>query len=524
MFIEPVHKENLPPRETGNLFIFTVLCAYIGVVVTAIFFHPLWRDEIYTWSIAGASSSLPDLALRKVYDGHPDLWYILVYFVRQLSNNPIAMQLLHAAIAIITVFLVLKYAPFTRVQKVLLVFGYFYLFEYAIISRNYAPGLLLVTILLVLDRDRGRLILWKALGLFLLCQTNVFGVIFTIAYLLARIFEFAFSKAYRITMVQQKAILAFSILLVIAGIVYSIHTMIPPPSGYYVGITHFSLSQLTLPELIRSIGTVWRAWIPLPLFQVQYWNTNIIGSDVVQALLSLALIVTAGMLFLRRPVVFVFFVTGLTGIIAFILMYYYGYMRHHGHLYILLIASLWMGANYKGNRIVFKPAFIEKYNTWIKRNAGNLFLVALIVQLHAGLFAVGVQFFVPFSEARETAQYIRENNLDRFRIAGDQDVALQTVSGYLDKEVFYFSRNAFGTYLVYDKARSAPGETRILRMADSLSRMKEDTLLLIMNYRFMDTTSLRLKPMKSFENSIVTDEIYYLYLLPVRDGNIPLTR
>lgn len=524
MLIEPVHKENLPRRETSYIFIFTVLFAYIGVVITTIFFHPLWRDEIYTWSVASASSSLPDLALRKVYDGHPDLWYVLVFMVRQWSDNPVSMQLLHAAIAILTVFLVLKYAPFARIQKVLLVFGYFYLFEYAIISRNYAPGLLMITILLTLNRDRGKHILWKALVLFLLCQTNVFGVIFTIAYVLTRVFEFAFSRDYRLNLMKQKAILAFGILLVLAGIVYSIHTIIPPPSGYYSGITHFSLSQLTLPELIRSIGTVWRAWVPLPLFQLHFWNTNIIGPDVVLAILSLALMVTAGMLFLKRPVVFVFYLTGLTGIIAFILMYYYGYLRHHGQLYILLTTSLWMGANYKEKNIRFKPVLIEKYNRWISRNAGNLFLVILIVQLHAGLFAVGVQFFVPFSAARETAHYIRKNNLDRFCMAGDQDVALQSVSGYLNSEVFYFSRNGFGTYLVYDKARSAPDETRILKMADSLSQAQGDTLLLIMNYKIGDTATFHLKPIRAFENSIVTDEIYYLYLMNRRNDTIPWIR
>ncbi len=119
MFIEPLGKEQLPPHETSKRFIFGVLLAYTSVVIIGILNHPMWRDEIHPWLMAGASSSVKNLFELKVSEGHPDLWYLLVYVIRAISSDLLILQLIHAGIAIATAFLILKYAPFTRVQRAL---------------------------------------------------------------------------------------------------------------------------------------------------------------------------------------------------------------------------------------------------------------------------------------------------------------------------------------------------------------------------------------------------------------------
>jgi hypothetical protein len=513
MFIEPIRKQQLPFPETKKAFIFWVLLAYISVEITGIIFHPMWRDEIHTWSMAGASSSLRDLLQRKAIEGHPDLWYIMVYTVRSLGEYPFSMQLLHSGIAILTVFLILKYAPFTRVQLGLLVFGYFYLFEYAMISRNYAIGILLVTLLLTLYRQRPRFLFLNAFILFFLAQTNAYGLILCAVLLLTWIFEFFISDAFRTDLLRQKATLIISIILILAGIAYSVHTIIPPPTGCFAGSSHFTFSQMTLRESIRSFATVWKAWVPIPILNKQFWDTNIVRYDLIQAILSLILMLAAGILFIKRPVIFFLFTTGLIGIIAFILMYYYGNIRHHGHLFILLISCLWLKAYYQESNFTLRSIFLEKFYGWLTRNVDRLFFILLFIQILAGIYAFTVQIFVPFSAAKMTAQYIRRQKLNRFLIAGDQDVALETVSGYLNKKVFFFSRNAFGTYLIYDEARHLPSVSTVLVMADSLMNANSDTILLVMNYPLKEHPGLNLRNIQSFEKSIRYDEIYYLYLL-----------
>jgi hypothetical protein len=514
MFIEPVQKEFLPLPESKKAYIFWTLLAYIAVEITGIFFHPMWRDEIHFWSISGASTSLSDLLHRKAWDGHPDLWYILVYAVRNLSDHPLSMQLLHSGIAILTVFLILKYAPFSRVQRGMLVFGYFYLFEYAIISRNYAIGILLITLLLILHRHRPRFLYLYALILFFLAQSNVFSLILCIAFLLTWVFEFIFSVSFRTVLLKQKTALMISLILVIAGIFYSLHTVMPPVSGDYPGATHFSLSQLTLRELIRSIATVWKAWVPVPVLNLQFWNTNLVRSEGVQAILALTLMFSAGVFFIRRPVVFFLFIAGLTGIIAFIFIIFFGYLRHHGHLFILLIICIWLSSYYRESEAKLRFSFLEKFHGWLKRNADPLFSILLFVQILAGIYAFTIQLIIPFSAGKETAQYIRNQKLDRFLITGDQDIALETVSSYLNIKAFCFSSNAFRAYLDYDPTqRRYPGESAVLIMADSLMKKNGDTILLVMNYALKNAPGLNLKKIASFEKSIVSNETYHLYLL-----------
>ncbi len=513
MFIEPVHNEDLPKSEKEKAFIFLVLLIYSAVAITGIFFHPLWRDEFHTWSIAGASSSIKELLQNKVYEGHPNLWYLLLYALRFLSDNPLSMQLMHVMIAIATVFLVLKYAPFTRHQKILLVFGYFYLFEYALISRNYAIGVFLITLLLTLYRYRQRFLFPLSLILFLLAQTSVFGLILTVAFMLTWTFEFIFSSAFRIDLLRQKLILLLSILMITAGITLSLYSIIPPASGYFAGSSHFSLVQMTLRETIRTVATVWKAWFPVPRLNLQFWNSNIIRIEIIQAILSLVLVFSAGIFFIKRPVIFFLYITGMTGIIAFILMYYYGYIRHHGHLYILLITCLWIKSFYRENNNTLHYRISEKFHGWLNKNASRIFLILLAVQMFAGIYAYTVQLFVPFSASRITARYIREQNLDRFLIAGDADVALEPVLGYLNKEAFFFSRNAFSNYLIYDQRRNIPTHSTVLVMADSLITVHGDTILLVMNYPLKEHPGLNLRKVQSFEKSIRYDEIYYLYLL-----------
>ena len=121
--------------------------------------------------------------------------------------------------------------------------------------------------------------------------------------------------------------------------------------------------------------------------------------------------------------------------------------------------------------------------------------------------------FYPFSAAKITAQYIRQQKLDRFLIAGDEDVSLEPIAGYLNKQVFFFSRNAFSTYLIYDKLRRIPDESTVLVMADSLLKANGDTILLVTNYPLKKNPWLSPRKIQSFESSIRWDEIYFLYLL-----------
>ena len=124
-----------------------------------LFHHEIWRDEWQAWLIARDSNSLAELYENVKYEGHPTLWHLLLYGLTKITHDPWIMQLLHLIISMAAAALILFKAPFAAWQKIGLVFGYFFLFEYTVLSRSYGLSLLLVLLFLLVVFQRKALLL-----------------------------------------------------------------------------------------------------------------------------------------------------------------------------------------------------------------------------------------------------------------------------------------------------------------------------------------------------------------------------
>ena len=140
----------------------------------------MWRDEMQAWLLARDSSNFFALFQHMKYEGHPALWHLILMPITRLSLSPIGMQVTHLVIATTTVFLIVKYSPFTLFQKLFFVFGYYPLYEYSVICRNYAIGLLLVIVLCILLEQRYKSPMLLAATLFLLSHSSVHALILVI--------------------------------------------------------------------------------------------------------------------------------------------------------------------------------------------------------------------------------------------------------------------------------------------------------------------------------------------------------
>src|SRR6516165_2118889 len=167
---ERVYQARSRPRDTLRVH-------WLALGITSAFFllgaylmshHEMWRDEIEYWLIARDSTSVPNLFANMKYEGSPTLWPLLLMLLTRVSHSPTAMQALHLLIATSTIYVFARYSPFSVVQKVLFSFGYFPFYEYAIISRNYALGVLLIFVFCSLFERRYTNFLMVSLVLFLL--------------------------------------------------------------------------------------------------------------------------------------------------------------------------------------------------------------------------------------------------------------------------------------------------------------------------------------------------------------------
>ena len=62
----------------------------------------MWRDELQAFMLAAASQTPLDLFAKLKYgaEGHPGLWYLLLWLVTRFTTDPIWMQASQLLIAI----------------------------------------------------------------------------------------------------------------------------------------------------------------------------------------------------------------------------------------------------------------------------------------------------------------------------------------------------------------------------------------------------------------------------------------
>lgn len=222
--------------------------------------HDLWRDEANPWVLARDSHSLRELLAYVRYEGHPPLWYLFLFVLPFVTQRPEAMQWLHVALAASTVFIVLRFAPFPWLAKLLFPFGYFTLFEYGIISRNYQLILLLVVVFCAVHERKPKAYVWMGIVLFLLCQSHVYGLILACALSLMVLLETATSSAGQLTQLQLPRGLLAGTLITLAGATLSILVLIPAPNMMLLRDWSWDVSRS---HVLRTLSALWNAYVPI---------------------------------------------------------------------------------------------------------------------------------------------------------------------------------------------------------------------------------------------------------------------
>lgn len=487
--------------------------------------HEIWQDEWQAWLIARESASLPELFRNLRYEGHPGLWHLGLYLVSRVTFDPLGMQLLHLLVATASVYLFLKYSPFSRRQKILFILGYFPFYEYLVISRNYGLGVLgLFAFLAFFCRTQPRNYPLLGVILFFLCQTSVYGLMLAVV-----LGVILFGAAIRERVAGTwGAGAAFA--LVLAGAGLSLLQLVPPPDSGFAAGWKFDLDA---PHLARTLAAVWKSYVPLPALDYHFWGTNLIPDPRWQALLSMILLAFGLFLFGRQPFPLFLYGAGTLGILVFTYIKYPGSIRHHGHLYLLFIAGLWLSLEspHAGTASVGRasaPAALgsghggplhycsrlpRTLSDFCQAHLGLALTVLMAAHLAAGVWAAALDLLYPFSQGKEAAAFMRQQGLERLPILGDADDAASSVAGYLGCRVCYTTGRSTGSFVVWSRERkTAVNPEELVAQARELSREHQRDALLLVN-RELPPGKFPVMPLKKFTHSLVPEENYYLYLV-----------
>ncbi len=474
--------------------------------------HQLWRDELNAFGIAASAGTFRHLIFLVHYEGHPWLWYALLWLVGKATLQPVGMKLLQAAIGTAIYLLIGLASPFSRLEKLALFLCYFVCFEYTVPSRMY--GLMLLFALLYVRR---RALKPAAAGgnavlLGVLANTDMTGLVLSGALLL----EFAFSvwKARRGT--QEAALkdggpkrLAGAMAIYCALAFLSIFTLWPTKdiSSRTTG------KPFQLASLENTAGAAMN-YVEIPYFATmtgipgEFWNTYS---------------------FRHR----IFFKLGL----PVILLLYWLCLRRHGNLLVLLGAAcvcmvLVGDLLYMGNMRNFGTTFVAFLAClWLMRAAGERIpwagMVLLGLTVLAGVDAEAEQWMRPFSNARNTAMWLEQQGLGGLPWVGSKDTSTIGVAEQARHPLYMLECNCTDTFLLFGKRRDQFDRTEIAtRLALARTNLRAPRMVYIGTLPLSDgeATVLRaegfsIEPLRNFEGAEVPEEDFYTYELDSGGGS-----
>ena len=444
----PTIDESRPPTmqgamvHAGRRFEVLALLAFLLLVTLVSAYHEPWLDETQAWRLAIDTDGIADLYRSARYEGHPLLFHILLQLIGHVSRSWWAAVAFHVAVAGLAAWLVLRYAPFTRLQKTLLVFGYFPAYEYAVVVRPYGMGMMLAFAACAVWTATPRRTVWAAVLLALLANTTAMGMLLALTLALAFAVDWLWPDAEGARR-PLRTVGAWALPASVAAVVvlWLVKTQLatPPDAGWVVE-AQVEASRYSLWQ-IGTIPTVeLRALFPLSMVEdgVLDWSHWLFrpesSRDLALLLIASAIVLCVGCLIAaRRRAALALYLVGTAGFIAFFTLFISGAARHHGHLFIVWVVAAWL-------------AWSGPPTTWwrLPSVAGGaeaigrrLFTCSLVIPVLATIEFAVADLRDPFADARNGAAAIRAEGLEDVPIIGRSRPAAQPLAALLDRKVIF---------------------------------------------------------------------------------------
>lgn len=469
-------------------------------------------------------------------EGHPALWHLCLYAIARVSRNPLSMQLFHAMVATASIYLLATFSPFTQAQKVLASFGYFSFYEYAIVSRGYVLGVFLVFLFCSLyprhqkqqnSPEPKRVWFFSLLPFIILsflANTSIYGLFLSVALCVALIWPQP-RKNWLQTWVGV-GILGLAWLICYLQ-VSRIHVFSYTSPGIISNeLTDNRVSNLLNlgNRLMEVISHIWRSYVPLPPFwRNHFWSNNALAdlyalpfglNLLLPFLLSILLLALVLKSFRHQPKWLAVYSIGTATMLLFGYFIFPGYLRHHGHLYILLLVCFWLCST-----DAFGASLSESSDKSFcgrsRRFQKQLFTVILIGQMLSGTIAYAADIAQSFSGSQKAADFLRSQNLTHLAIFGYSFDEVSTLAGYLDKPIYYPEQGGFGTFW-----RSTKDFTpaQIWAEIPAFVDEQQQPVIVVLNVPLETTIpGISLEPLTYASSQMVGGESLHLYMATPTD-------
>ncbi|OHD59733.1 MAG: hypothetical protein A2096_09110 [Spirochaetes bacterium GWF1_41_5] len=412
-------KENFFLKNKINIIIILSYAVSTGFILC---FHEPWGDEAEAWLIARDLDFFSMIFRQIRYCGTPFIWYTCIFPFAKLSFPYFTMSVLHWLMSVAAGSLLLFRSPFPLFLKILLLFSYYFAFEFAVVARCYTPGILLLFFIAVFYKTRFSNPIRFGILTGLLGNTNSLCAVLAAGIGLVYFIELAVYKKFSI-----RTFSAFIIML-ISGIFVIVQLYPPDDLSNSAGIfRHFNYKYFYY--------AVKNAFFPAPYF---------CGAAVnIFALLLLTAGMAALSFSLETLLLALFSVICYAGLFVFI---YPGSHRQHAFFLIMLIFLFWI------ERVYREKTIFSLQNLWIRRwpqlsadIMKKIFFTALAASLLLSVFHTAytwqLEYQFPFSAGKETARFLKTLNIADTPGVGHPSWNAQAVLPWLPGLKLYYPDN-----------------------------------------------------------------------------------
>ncbi len=409
----------------------------------------------------------------------------------------------------IILFVALR-SPFRTWEKALVLGGYFFVFEYTVISRMYGVMLLLLVVYLWWRTTRPDKPVVAAVLLGLISSADNIGIILSAALIV----EYAHAEYAR-----RKTSSLFTRRTAMVA------------AGTYTAITAFAMWSAKPAKDIswRTTGKpfahatdmsyLYKAFLRytvMPFFPVQsprshfFWNPSPHRAGLAYAVVVVAVFAMLYLSFRNRSglllMIGVTIVCG-TALAHFI---YLGSERHFGVVFLAFLAGVW----------IIRAESPPESLTWA--------VYALLgISALSSVWAVIGSWQRPFSNDRTAATWIVQNHLENMPLVGNLDTSVMDVAQYLGRPLYMIECSCVDTYLLYSTRRDNYEEAWEAKRVLGAAHYYHDQPILFITAREMQpeewqqlqAEGFQIEPLAEFSGAEEFYENFNLYRLTLKNSS-----